>query len=337
MRHSGSIRQTARVISFLAAIHAMVVLLFFRELWTMDNILDGGSVALFFLMFSVSIGVNWSRKELRWILFACFVGCFVCAVALLASNDPTDFDAATVGHLNLAGTEVNRNKNAYQYSFGVILGMIYLLKGKRVPKSLILLMTAVVGYALLYSQCRGAFFSFVGGATVLFVGLLLEIRKKNGGKALIYLILMVAGYILIYHLLKNSELSRLVDAESTSGRDDGIEAAWQLFLNSDWFGKIFGNGFGYEFQQTQEIGAHLIYVGYLVSMGVIGSGLTALMFLSSARGAFGAGAFSLIVTAFIKTFFEGADYNVFIPLILGIVICNYTRVTGRNYYELFRK
>ena len=89
--------------------------------------------------------------------------------------------------------------------------------------------------------------------------------------------------------------------------------------------------------QTGEIGAHNVFVGYLVSMGIIGSGLTALMFISSARRAFGAGAYALIAAAFLKTMFEGADYNVFIPLILGVVICNYTRVTGRNYYELFGK
>ena len=99
------------------------------------------------------------------------------------SNDPTDLNAAAEGHLDLMGTSVNRNKNAYQYSFGAVLGMIYLLKGRKIPKSLILLMTAVTGYALLYSQCRGAFFSFVGGATVLLGGLLLEMKKKNGGKA----------------------------------------------------------------------------------------------------------------------------------------------------------
>lgn len=335
MQHSGSIQHPARIISFFVAIHALFVLLFNMSLWNQDNILEGVAVALYFMMFSFAVGVNWSPKELRWILLACFLGCFVCAVALLASNDPTDFNAATVGHLDLMGTSVNRNKNAYQYSFGVVLGMIYLLKGRKIPKTLVFLMTAVMGYALLYSQCRGAFFSFVAGATVLLGGLLLELRKKNGGKALAFMILLIVSYVAIYYLLKNSDLSRLVDGESTSGRDEGIEAAWQLFLGSDWFGKIFGNGFGYEFQQTQEIGAHLVYLGYLVSMGIIGSGLTAMTFISSARHSFGAGAHALILTAFLKTLFEGADYNVFIPLILGVVICNYSRVTGRRYYELF--
>ena len=337
MRAKGSVRNPARIFAFFVAVHAVVVLFFYRELWNQDNFLNGGAVALFFLMFSVAIGVNWGRRELRGILIACFVGCFVCAVALLYSNDPTDLNAATAGHLDLMGTSVNRNKNAYQYSFGSIIGMVYLLKGKKNYKPIIFLMEAVTVYALLYSQCRGAFFSFVGGATILFAGLLLEIRKKNSGKALIYTVLLVVAYIVIYHLLKNSDLSRLIDAESKSGRDEGIEAAWNLFLNSDWFGKIFGNGFGFESMQTGEIGAHNVFVGYLVSMGMIGSGLTALLFISSARCAFGAGAYALIVAAFLKTMFEGADYNVFIPLILGVVLCNYTRVTGRDYYELFGK
>ena len=337
MQAKGSIRNTASLFALLVALHGIVVLLFYRELWNQDNLFEGGAVALFFLMFSVSISVNWGRKELWGILIACFIGCFVCAVALLASNDPTDLNAATVGHLDLLGTSVNRNKNAYQYSFGSVLGLIYMLKGKKNYKPIIFLMEAVTVYALLYSQCRGAFFSFVAGATILFAGLLLEIRKKNSGKAFLYTVLLVVAYIVIYHLLKNSDLSRLIDAESKSGRDEGIEAAWNLFLNSDWFGKIFGNGFGFEEMQTGAIGAHNVFVGYLVSMGLIGSGLTALMFISSARRAFGGGAYALIATAFLKTMFEGADYNVFIPLILGVVICNYTRVTGRNYYELFGK
>ena len=337
MQHSGSGQLPARAFAFFVGVHALVVLLFYRELWNEENISNGIAVALFFMMFSFAIGVNWSKKELRWILFACFLGCFVCAVALLASNDPTDFDAATAGHLDLVGYSVNRNKNAYQYSFGAVLGMIYILKGRNIPKSLVLLMTAVIGYALLYSQCRGAFFSFVGGATVLQLGLLLEVKKKNAGKAFAYVVLLVLAYIAVYYLLKNSDLSRLVDGESKSGRDEGIKDAWNIFLRSGMFEKVFGSGFGYEATQIEGIGAHFVYVSYLVSMGIIGSGLTAITFLSSARRSFGAGAFALIITAVLKTFFEGADYNVFIPLILGVVICNYTRVTGRKYYELFGK
>lgn len=337
MQHSGSIQLPSRIFALLIGIHALVVLLFYRELWNEDNISNGIAVALFFMMFSFAIGVNWSKRELKWIMWACFLGCFVCAIALLASNNPTDLNAATEGHLDLVGYSVNRNKNAYQYAFGSVLGLIYLLKGKNNHKLLIFVIEAITLYALLYSQCRGAFFAFVGGATVLFGGLLLEIRKKKNGKAFAYLILLIVGYIAIYYLLKNSELSRLVDGESTSGRDEGIEAAWKLFLSSDWFGKLFGNGFGFEEMQTGEIGAHLVFVSYLVSMGLIGSALTALVFISSARYSFGAGAFALIVTAFLKTLFEGADYNVFIPLILGVIICNYGRIKRRDYYELFGK
>lgn len=337
MQHSGSIQHPARIISFFVAIHALFVLLFNMSLWNQDNILEGVAVALYFMMFSFAIGVNWSKKELRWILFACFLGCFVCAVALLASNNPTDFNAATAGHLNLIGASVNRNKNAYQYSFGCVLGLIYLLKGRGNYKPIILVMELIMGYALLYSQCRGAFFSFVGGATILFAGLLLEMRRKSSSKAFAYTILLIVSYILIYYLLKNSDLSRLIDAESTSGRDEGIEAAWKLFLQSDWFEKLFGNGFGFETMQTGEIGAHNVFVEYLVAMGLFGSGLIALMFISSARRGFGAGAYALMTAAFLKTMFEGADYNVFIPLILGVSICNYSRVSGRRYYELFGK
>ena len=337
MQKCGSIQLPMRALALLVGVHALVVLFFYRDLWNEDNIANGVAVALFFMMFSFAIGVNWSRRELRWILLACFFGCFVCAVALLASNNPTDFNAATAGHLNLAGYSVNRNKNAYQYAFGSVLGLIYLLKGKRNHKLLLLLMEAVIGYALLYSQCRGAFFSFVGGASILFAGLLLEYRKKNGNRAFAYMVLLIVVYIAGYYLLKNSDLSRLVDGDSTSGRDEGIQAAWKLFLNSDWFCKVFGNGFGFEHQQTQEIGAHMVYVSFLVSMGLIGAGLTIGVFYSGLKTNFGAGAYALLAVSFLKTFFEVADYNNFIPLILSVVICNYTRVTGRTYYELFGK
>ena len=338
MLRNGAIRSTPQTIGFLVAIHAAMTLLYHPELWNYDNISEGVAVVLFFAMFAFAIGTVWTKKELKYIIAASFIGCFVCAVALLYSNGPTNLDAATAGHLDLMGTSVNRNKNAYQYAFGTVLGLIYLLHGKQNRKLLIFLMTGVTAYALLYSQCRGAFFSTVGGVTVLLLGRMAEIKRKSGyNKAIVFFLFLLVLYIGTYFALKNSELSRLIDTDSTSGRDEGIEAAWQLFLNSDLFGKIFGNGFGYETMQTGEIGAHLIYVGYLVSMGLIGSGLTACMFFASFRRIFGSGAFALAAVAFLKTFFEGADYNVFIPLILGVVICNYTRVTGRKYYELFSK
>lgn len=337
MQKCGSIQLPLRVIALLVGVHALAVLLLNSGLWNEKNISNGVAVALYFFMLSFAIGVNWTKRELKWILFACFFGSFVCAAALLASNDPTNFNAASAGNLNLVGFSVNRNKNAYQYAFGCIIGLIYLLKGKKNKKLLIFMFEAVTGYALLYSQCRGAFFSFVFGATILFIGLLLEMGKNNSGKAFAYAVLMVISYIAIYYLLKNSDLSRLVDSESTSGRDEGIQAAWKLFLNSDWFCKLFGNGFGFEHQQTQEIGAHMVYVSFLVSMGLIGSGLTIGVFYSALKSNFGAGSYALLAVSFLKTFFEVADYNNFIPLILSVVICNYTRVTGRKYYELFGK
>lgn len=338
MMRNGYIRSAPRTLAFLVAIHASLALLYHAELWTRDNILEGAAVVLFFAMFAFAVGAAWTRKELKYIIAASFLGCFVCAVALLISNDPTDLNAATAGHLDLAGYSVNRNKNAYQYAFGTVLGLIYLLYGKKNKKFIVFLMTAVIAYALLYSQCRGAFFSAVGGFSVMLISKLLEIRRlKGNGRALLYTLIMIAVYVAAYYLLKNSELNRLIDAESTSGRDEGMKAAWQLFLNSGMFGKLFGNGFGYEFQQTQELGAHIIYLGYLVSMGLIGSVLTAIMFLTSYHRVFGSAAYALVTTAFLKTLFEGADYNVFIPLIIGVTICNYTRMTGRNYHELFSK
>lgn len=337
MQYSGSIRHPARIYAILVAIQAIAVLVFYEERWNLEIALDSGAVALFFLMFSFAIGVNWSRRELRWLILVCFLGCFVCAVALLLSNDPTDFHAATKGHLKLMGTEVNRNKNAYQFSLGAILGLIYLVRGKRIPRLIILAMTLVTGYALLYSQCRGAFLSFMGGATVFFLGLLLDTWKKNGGRAFLLLALLIVAYIAAYRYLQESDLNRLVDEESMSGRDESLMAAWQLFLNGDFFEKIFGHGFGYEATQTGEIGSHTVFVGSLVSMGIIGSGFTALMFLSVLRRLRGTNALALFAVSFLKTLFEGADYNVFIPLILAVTISNYRMISGRRDYDLFSR
>ena len=337
MQKNGFIRSTTQMLALLLAFHAGFSLLLHPELWNEDNIINGVAVFLYFLMVSFAIAANWSKRELKWILAASFFGCFVCAVALLASNNPVDFHAANAGHLSLAGFSVNRNKNAYQYAFGTVLGMIYLLKGRNNPKLIIFLMTAVQLYALLYSQCRGAFISAVAAVTVLFLGLLLEVRKKNGGRAMLWLIVMIVAYIAAYYLLKNSELSRLVDGENTSGRDEGIKDAWNIFLRSGAFEKVFGNGFGFEATQIEGIGAHMVHVSYLVSMGLIGAILTIGVFYSAFKMEFGAGAYALLAVSFMKTFFEGADYNVFIPLILSIVICNYTRLSGRKYYGLFGK
>ena len=337
MARNGHVRSAPRTLAAVAALHAAMVLLYHPESWNYDIVSSGIAVSLYFLMFSFAIGAAWTKQELKYIILASFLGCFACAVAILVSNNPTDFHAATDGHLELLGVSVNRNKNAYQYAFGSVLGCIYLLKGKR-NKVIIFLITAVIAYALLYSQCRGAFLATVTSISALLIGKVFEIRKKSGNnKAVLFFLFLVMLYLGAFYLLKNSELSRLVDGDSTSGRDEGIAAAWKIFLNSDWFGKIFGNGFGYEHQQTGEIGAHLVYVSFLVSMGMIGSGLTALLFLKTFQRTFGSGAISLILVAFMKTFFESADYNVFIPLILGVVLCNYSRLNRRSYYELFGK
>lgn len=337
MQRNGVVHSNTQLLALLVAFHAGFSLLLHPELWNEENIINGVAIFLYFLMTSFAIAANWSKRELKWILSASFFGCFVCAVALLASNNPVDFHAANAGHLSLAGFSVNRNKNAYQYAFGTVLGVIYLMKGRNNPRLIIFLMTLVQLYALLYSQCRGAFISAVGAVTVLFLGLLLEVGKKNGGRAVLWLIVMIVAYITAYYLLKNSELSRLVDGENTSGRDEGIRDAWNIFMRSGAFEKVFGSGFGYEATQIEGIGAHMVHVSYLVSIGLIGAGLTLGVFYSAYKMGFGAGAYALLTVSFLKTLFEGADYNVFIPLILGIVICNYSRATRRNYYELFGK
>ncbi len=337
MRDTGGVNSWASTFAIIAAIHALASLVFHTELWSSKVFFSGIAVVLYFLMFAFAISVKWSGHELKFMLFFSFFACFICAVALLTSNDPTDFQAATVGHLKLLGYEVNRNKNAYQFSFGVVLGLIYLFKGKRIPKLLFAGMTAVMVYALLYSQCRGAFLCCVAGSTVVILGMLLDLRKRSGSTAFTLLVLTVLAYIAAYMLLKNSELSRLINTDNTSGRDEGIVEALNIFRNSDFFSRLFGSGFGYESTQIEGIGAHMVFVSFLVSIGILGMLLTLGMFTSAFRRCFGAGAYGLFLCAFLKAFFESADYNIYIPMILAVLICDYARRTGRSHYELFSR
>ena len=140
-----------------------------------------------------------------------------------------------------------------------------------------------------------------------------------------------AGYIAI----KNSDFSRLVDSDSTSGRETGIRNAWNMFLGSDLFGKIFGSGFMYEQLHSDTVGAHLVYLTLLVSTGLIGMTLVVLIFASTFRRVRGDIPLALCSFAFVRTFFEGMDYYIYIPLILGTIIFNCFELNGRSCNELF--
>ena len=199
----------------------------------------------------------------------------------------------------------------------------------------------MTAYALLYSQCRGAFFCAVAGIVVLVFGLLLRIRRKNPDGFIVYSILFIISCVILYYLIKNSELSRLVDGDSTSGRDEGIKHAWELFLQSDLLGKVFGHGYGFEAENSDEIGAHLVYVSYLLSVGIIGTLLITLMFVQAFRNIRSPIPLALWSAAFLRTFFEGLDYYIYIPLLLSVIEQKYIKTAGKpsmialNYYKRY--
>ena len=292
----------------------------------------GSSTVLYLLMLFSVIGIPWSKKELQVFVASAFLAAVVCAIVFARSNDLTDFDS---GEYHMLGTVVNRNKNAYAFSLGTLIGIIYLIRGKRIPKTIILLCTLLMGYCVLYSQCRGAFIGLVGSCVVLAYGSLSRMRKSNERQYFACLFLMIAGLIAAYFIIKNSSFSRLVADDSTSGRENGIENAFEMFLGSDIMGKLFGNGFLYEKIHSDDVGAHLVYATFLVSSGLVGAGLIAMIFISSARLVKGSVAFSLFAQAFIRTFFEGLDYYIYIPLILAICLSQYQRMYGRSYLEVF--
>ena len=331
----GTLRYGLRGVTFAAAVWMGVVLLL-NELDT-ETVKYAAGVVMYMLMFWAVIGVAWNKRELRCIIAVCFVSCFVCAAALLYSNPITDFSVAANGHLQLLGMRVNRNKNAYVFAIGVVLGLIYLAKGRNIPRLLVLAMTAVTGYALLYSQCRGAFFCTVAAVFVLVGSQLLVIYRRNPTKSILYGLLFAAACVGAYYLLKNSELSRLVDGDSMSGRDDGIRYAWELYLGTDWFGKIFGSGFMYESRNTEGIGAHLVYVNFILSSGIIGVLFIVMILLLTLKRVKGGIPTALFMLAFVKTFFEGMEYNLYTALILSVVTYNYTLTYGGRINDLFSR
>ena len=127
-------------------------------------------------------------------------------------------------------------------------------------------------YALLYSQCRGAFLCAVLGSLISLYGKFSEIRRVDPARYYWCILLTVIMVIVLYFLIKNSSMSRIVDGESTSGRDEGIRRALRTYQNADLFGKIFGCGFTYEesFLKTGELLSHFVYTNFLISIGMVG-------------------------------------------------------------------
>ena len=332
----GHLSNSITRIAFIAAIYELIVFLF--ELITgadMNEVVRAGSATvLYLLMCACACAVPWNGRELRVILLAVFFGCFACSIVFALSNNLADVHYSS---LDMLGVEVNRNKNAYAFALGTLLGIIYLTRLQSTYKRLpVLVMTSLMGYCVLYSQCRGAFFCLVLSVFVLVIGKTMIIRKESGSIYLLYVFMFLAGCIIVYFLLKNSDMSRLVDAESKSGRDDGIETAWGMFLESGFIGKVFGNGFMYENKHSDSIGAHLVYATFLVSSGLVGAALISSLFLVCFKHIRTTIPLSLLGFAFARTFFEGLDYYIYIPLIMAVIFYHYQIFYGRSsLYGLF--
>ena len=333
MMQRGQVNFSARSVALVAAIYCTLIIFFVKV--NANEIMQASATSLYLLMFWVVCGTPWNRREVRFIIKACFAGAIACAVFLFVSNDPTNLSVGASGDMKMLGMHVNRNKNAYAFSTGTVIGIIYLLHGKNIKKFWACLLTAIVAYALLYSQCRGAFFCAVAGTVIVVTSILLKVKKQDQGKFVLYSALFVLFCVLAYYLLKNSQLSRLIDGDSTSGRDEGIKYAWNLFLSGDLFGKIFGNGYGFEAAHTEGVGAHLVYATYLLSIGLVGCLMITSIFILTGLGIRGSIPHAFWTCAFLRTFFEGLDYYIYIPLILSIIIYNYSSIHRRNCVELF--
>ena len=301
---------------------------------------DGGSLSqylilifYFMMLFSVA-GFPWKRRELQFIIYATFIATFVCAVVFFLSNNMTDFSEHMYYFM---GKEVNRNKNAYAFAFGIILGRFYLAYGRGRNKIFILLMVLFEGYCLIYSQCRGAFIGVFLVICIIALNKASNMRRNNNPYLIFYIILFILVCIAGYYLIKNSAVSRLVNSENLSGRDEGIEHALRLFREAPLLGKIFGNGINYESTHTEGIGVHFVYLTYLLESGIAGATMIILIFVQAARNIRGEIQWALFAVALSRTFFEGMDYYIFIPLILSICISSYERIYGRSSKELFSR
>lgn len=80
---------------------------------------------------------------------------------------------------------------------------------------------------------------------------------------------------------------------------------------------------------------HVVYMTYLLSTGIIGCSLVVLMFVLVGLRVKGSIPYAFFFCAFLRTFFEGLDYYIYIPLILSAIIYNYSINAGREAYELF--
>lgn len=285
----------------------------------------------FMMLFSVA-SFPWNQRELRLILLATFAATFFCALAFFFSNNMLDFSDHQMYFL---GVEVNRNKNAYAFAFGVLLGRTYLAYGRGRSRLLIGAVMAFEGYCLLYSRCRGAFLGLILALLSVALGRVVRMHREGNPFTGFYILFHALALTAGYFLIKNSVLSRLVDSDNLSGRDDGIEHALELFRRAPLAGKIFGNGILYERLNTEGVGVHFVYLTYLLEAGILGMTLVILIFLFSIVSTRGEIAWSLLLLALSRTFFEGMDYYIFIPLILSICLSNYEHMTGRSCRELF--
>ena len=331
----GAVRSRSAVLSVALAIYCLAAAVM-TGLQT-GNLLGGGAAALFALMYAAVVAAAWNVRETKLIVFTCFFAAVVCAVILTFSNPFMDFTVANTDHVKLFHTQYNRNTNAYCYAIGTILGLNYLIYGKRSQRSFTLIGMSFVVYALLYSQCRGAFLCAVLGSLISLYGKFSEIRRVDRARYYRCILLTVIMVIVLYFLIKNSSMSRIVDGESTSGRDEGIRRALRTYQNADLFGKIFGCGFTYEesFLKTGELLSHFVYTNFLISIGMVGFVILILFFLSCVFESAGAISLSFLVCGLLRTCFESLDYYIYIPLILAALLSCCARRNGVRLQALF--
>jgi len=285
----------------------------------MEGITLGGSAVFFLLMLFCAIGFPWNNREIRFIMMACLIGSTICAIILLRENGVFQLSHDDI-YFKFLGSWVNRNRNAYAFSIGGIIGLTFLRYGSGYPAKPIIAMTVICIYGVIYSQCRGAFLGLGLASIVLFLDLYKEVKHIGYWEFIVLIFLTLIVLIGGYYLISTGSASRLISTANT-GRAEANRVAWRLFVGSDIFHQIFGHGYLYEIQHNGlEYGAHNVYANNLLSTGIYGTLLYILIPITTIRYIKGVVPYAFFVFAICKTLLEGMDYYVYIPLILSIAI-----------------
>ncbi len=222
--------------------------------------------------------VGWNSREIRLFLETIKWSCFICSVSIALQNEP--FKGADT--IVLFGDEMNRNWVIDVSLPGLIIQLIELVAKKK-PSFFDIAVTGILFYACILPISRSEFV-----ATALCCGLVLlyKYRALQHGidrkKAMRLAALVLVILLIVYAVMPQSYRDRLwsPDSYDSTSNDrvdrwvDGIEMVDDV---------VFGMGPMYYQNNTdypwRYYGVHNMFVDMYIASGLIGAGLSVLLFL----------------------------------------------------------